>query len=144
MMRFIVLFILVISLSFGASSVYRQGDYVFDTKNHLLWQDTPENTTILKSQADAKKYCEDLVLGKFSSWRLPNRDEYRTIIDMNRKADELTIHRAFKHVLSDHYWTQDRTWRNFFRWGYYVYFKSGTFYYENKTYPKYVRCVHDY
>lgn len=144
MMKVFIVSILFISSLYSATQVYRQGNYVFDKKHNLLWQDTKANIRVLKSQEGAKEYCEKLVLGKFQDWRLPNREEYKTIIDKTRKEDELMIHRAFRYVLSDHYWTSDRTWRNFYRWGYYVYFKSGTFYYENKTYPKYVRCVHNY
>jgi len=143
-MKIIFTLFFIFSSLFAATKVYRQGNFVFDKKHNLLWQDTKENIRVLKSQAGATEYCEKLVLGRFSDWRLPSRDEYLTIIDKTRIDEEMTIHKAFKYNLSDHYWTSDRTWRNFYRWGYYIYFKSGTFYYENKNYPKYVRCVHDY
>ncbi len=37
-----------------------------------------------RNWADAKQYCEDLVLGGYDDWRLPNIDELETIIDYSR------------------------------------------------------------
>lgn len=139
----IIMTFLFLYLWVNGADLYKRGNLVIDKKNNLIWQDEVINTTLLKSQMGASEYCESLQLAGLNKWRLPSRDEYKTIIDKSRLSEELTIKRAFKNVLSDHYWTSDRTWRNFFRWGYFIYFKSGTFYYENKTYPKYVRCVRD-
>ena len=140
-MKILSLLFVIISISF-ASDFFKNGNYVVDKKHNLFWQDTKDNITILKNQAGAVEYCENLTLSGYSDWELPTREQYEYIIDKSRK-DELLINRRFEYVLSDHYWTSDRTWRNFFRWGYFVYFKSGTFYYENKTYPKYLRCVRE-
>ena len=140
-MKKIVFLLIVFTITLFANRFYKNGDYVVDKETKMMWQDTKDNITILKSQAEAIEYCENLTLGGYTDWFLPNRDEFKNIIDMKRKSEEMTIIRRFEYVLADDYWTRDKTWRNFGLWAYYIYFKSGTFYYENKTYLKYVRCA---
>jgi hypothetical protein len=141
-MKNILVLLLTFSVSLFAERFYKSGDsYVIDKKEQMMWQDTRANLSVLKSQEGAIEYCEKLRLGGYDNWVLPSRDDYEHIIDMNRINEEMTIIRKFEYVLKDHYWTNENTWRNFGLWAYFVYFKSGTFYYENKTYPKYVRCV---
>ncbi len=140
-MKILTLLIFFISYSFS-SNFFKNGDYVIDKVHNLYWQDTIDNINILKNQEGAVEYCENLYSSGHSDWVLPTREQYKYIIDKTRK-DEKLINRRFEYILSDHYWTSDRTWRNFYRWGYYIHFKSATFYYENKTYPKYVRCVRE-
>ena len=41
------------------------------------------------------------------------------------------------------YWTDDTLLRMFGYYGHYMNFKNAIVYYENKSYPKYVRCVRD-
>jgi hypothetical protein len=135
----IVYILFLVTLLFGDNFIKQQG-YIVDKQHNLIWQDTKENIVILKNQSDAVQYCQDLVFAGYDDWELPSREQYRYILDKTRD-DELMINRKFKYILKEHYWTRDKTWRNFNRWGYFVYFKSGTFYYNNKSYLKYVRCV---
>jgi hypothetical protein len=138
------IFVLLFSICFtlyGAAFI-KSGNTVVDSVHNLLWQDHLDNTNILKSQAGAVEYCQNLSQSGFSDWRLPSVEEYKYILDKTRK-DEIMINKKFHHIVQDGYWTIDKTWRTLNRYGYYIYFKSGTFYYENKTYPKYVRCVRD-
>jgi hypothetical protein len=137
---FLSLFIFI-SLTLG-NKLVRSGDYVLDDTNRLMWQDSYDTVKVRLDQPNAVKYCEKLSFAGFSDWRLPNREEYKTIIDITRKK-ELKIDKAFKYILPENYWTSDRTWiRNFGLYGYYVYFKSGAIYYQNRTlYKKFVRCV---
>lgn len=140
-MKLFVLFILI-SISLYGSKLVKSGDYVVDKEHNMMWQDTEENVRILVSHIDSDKYCEKLTLGGYTNWRVPSVEDYKYIIDKTRK-DEIMINREFKYILQDDYWTSNRTWRNFGRWGYYIFFKSGNAYYENRTYPKYIRCVRD-
>jgi len=138
----VITFLALFALFVSASKLTRSGDSIIDDQNKLMWQDTRENSKILLTQDHSIEYCEKLNLKGFSDWRLPTVKEYETIIDRKRTRAELMINKAFKFVLRDDYWSQDRTWkRNFGTYGYYVYFKSGAIYYQNRTYPKYVRCV---
>ena len=137
-----LLVLCVCILSLYGSKVYKKGEVVVDTSNKLVWQDTKDNIMLRISQEDAVQYCEDLVFSGLKDWRLPSVEEYKTIIDKTR-PDENMIKKIFYYNLPDNYWASDRTWiRNFGRYGYYIFFKSGTAYYQNRTYKKFVRCVH--
>lgn len=132
----------ICALTIFAAKLTRSGNYVIDDKNKLMWQDVRDNTKILVTQDNAIAYCEKLNLGGFRDWKLPTIKNYETIINKKRTRTQLMINKAFKYVKRDDYWSSDRTWiRNFGAYGYYVFFKSGTVYYQNRTYPKYVRCV---
>ena len=134
--------LLIVANLLLANKLTKSGDYVIDDANKLMWQDTKENIKILLTQEDANKYCENLNLGGFRDWKLPSVKNYKTIIEKKSKRSLLKINKAFKYTKRDNYWAKDRTWiRNFGEYGYYVYFKSGTIYYQNRTYSKYVRCV---
>jgi hypothetical protein len=140
-MKLLLLTLLLSSIIFGAK-LTRSGEYVIDDQNKLMWQDNYDTVKIRLSQPEAIEYCENLSFAGFSDWHLPSSDEYKTIIDLTRK-DELMINHAFKYILPEDYWANDRTWlRNFGRYGYFVFFKSGTIYYQNRfAYKKFVRCV---
>jgi hypothetical protein len=137
MNKLYLIFIIPIFLN---ASLTRSTNFVYDTKNGKIWQDAQENITLRLSHEDAIKYCEDLQIAGKSNWHLASKDEYNLIIDKNRK-DEHKINKAFHYSMPVDYWTSDTTWRNFGRYAYYVFFKSGAIYYDNKTYKKFVRCV---
>lgn len=141
-MKLSILFFLILTNITFANRLIKSGDYVLDDANRLMWQDTYDNVKIRLDQPNAVEYCENLRFAGFSDWRLPTREEYKLIIDKTRK-DEIMINPAFKYILPEKYWTVDRTWvRNFGLYGYFVYFKSGAIYYQNRTlYKKFVRCV---
>ncbi len=138
-----ILAILVISfISLFSANIFKSGSYVNDKENNLQWQDVRDNTIMLGSQEKAVEYCEQLSLGGYTNWRLPSKDECEYIVDKTRE-DEKMINKAFQYVIQEGYWTSSRTWRSFGRYGYYFHIKSGTLYYENRSYPKFFRCVRD-
>jgi len=140
----IFMIIFISSIYLFSANLTKSGDYVIDKKHHMMWQDTQDNINIVTSHIKASSYCEKLKLGGYSNWRVPTREDYKYIIDKTREQDEEPmINRAFEYTLLADYWIADRTWRNFGRWGYYIFFKSGAIYYENRTYPKLIRCVRD-
>jgi hypothetical protein len=53
------------------------------------------------------------------------------------------INQAFQNIINESYWTSSRTWQSFGRYGYYFFIKSGTLYYENRSYPKFFRCIRE-
>ena len=133
-------FILLLAPLFLSANLTRSTNFVYNTSNGAIWQDSKENITLRLSYKDAINYCKSLKIAGKSNWHLASRDEYNSIIDKTRK-DEHQIDKAFKYSLPVDYWTSDITWRNFGRYAYYVFMKSGAIYYDNKTYKKFVRCV---
>lgn len=141
-MKFLVfIFVFIVNFTY-ASQLVKSGDYVIDDANRLMWQDSYDTVKVRLDQPNAVEYCENLQFAGFNDWRLPSREEYKLIIDKTR-TDEIMINKAFKYILPENYWTKDRTWiRNFGLYGYFVFFKSGAIYYQNRTaYKKFVRCV---
>jgi hypothetical protein len=58
--------------------------YWNDPETNLTWQDPQKDAYKLGDEApgqpDAVRYCEELVLGGYDDWRLPDIDELRTLI----------------------------------------------------------------
>ena len=64
-----------------------QYSYWIDPATNLTWQN-PQKDAYTKddgglTQPDAIRYCEELVLGGYDDWRLPNIDELRTVLRGN-------------------------------------------------------------
>ena len=79
---------------------------VIDKKTNLSWQDNyVDNNQIIPhmSWEESIKYCEDLKLGNKNDWRLPNKNEFLSIIDYKNK----TIDSIFQKNSSNnsYYWT---------------------------------------
>jgi len=142
-MKNIIVLLLISSALFGVG-MRKSGDTVVDNKHQLIWQDHPHNVKVFLTHEHAVTYCADLDQSGATNWRLPTVEEYKYIIDKSRVDEELMIDRAFYHIVQGDYWADDRTWmRNFGKYAYYVFFKSGSIYYQNRSYAKYVRCVRD-
>ncbi|MEA2017375.1 MAG: DUF1566 domain-containing protein [Campylobacterota bacterium] len=140
-----ILFILFTStILLFAIKLTKSGDYVIDDTHKIMWQDSMENVKVRVTHKKAIEYCDKLSANGFSDWRLPSKEEYTYIVDKSRIKKEIMIDKSFKYVLQDDYWAADRTWiRNFGRYAYYIFIKSGSIYYQNRTYEKFVRCVRD-
>lgn len=136
----IIILALISFVFLFSKQMYKNSNFVVDKKHNLMWQDHRENTKILISHIKASTYCDELKLGGFANWRIPSINEYKYIIDKSR-GNKPMINKAFRHILADGYWAKNRTWRTLGKYGYYVFFKSGAIYYQNRTYPKYIRCV---
>ena len=127
-----------------ATKLTKSGDYIIDDTHKIMWQDSIENIKIRLMHDEAIDYCDKLSTDGFSDWRLSSTQEYTYIIDKSRIKEEIMINKTFKYVMKDDYWASDRTWvRNFGRYAYYIFIKSGSIYYQNRTYKKFVRCVRD-
>jgi hypothetical protein len=140
----IIFIILLNSLFLFSSELVKSGDTIVDKKHNLIWQDHKDNIRVIVTHEHAIEYCNKLSQSGSTNWRVPSIKEYKYILDKSRDKEELMINRAFYYINQGDYWASDRTWlRNFGLYAYYIYFKSGTVYYQNRTYPKYIRCVRD-
>ena len=135
-----LLFLVVTFNVLIAQNLVKNSSYVIDKENSLFWQDKLVNVNIRKSHDEAIKYCKDLRLGEYDNWKLPTVKQYKTIIN---KENEIAIKKQFKYILPVDYWTIDTRWQSLNRYAYYIFFKSGSVYYNNKSQLKFVRCVRE-
>lgn len=105
----------------------------------LMWQDDSSVTTIKKDWNEAKPYCENLTLGGYSDWRLPNIFELSTLID-NTKSEEPYVVDGIKNIDSNDYWSSTTYAEDTGDAGV-VYFSSGNGDWYYKAISRYVRCV---
>ncbi|CAN2042770.1 exported hypothetical protein [Candidatus Magnetomoraceae bacterium gMMP-15] len=109
---------------------------VIDTKTGLMWQ---QATSDRMNWKDALAYCENLTLGGYSDWRLPNIKELVSIIDLKNYYPAIdTIH--FPDTVSSYYWSSVSYAANTNR-AWVVYFHSGGDDGHNKSNSDYVRAV---
>ncbi len=140
MLKYLLLLILFLE-SLSADKFYRTANTVTDKVNFLMWQDNDAAATVMLTHKEALEYCENLVLESYDNWRLPTIKELELIVD--KKNDPFYIAKIFKNKKASGYWAKDTVTRtlNFYAW--YMNFISGTPYYYNRDYNKYVRCVRD-
>jgi len=120
-------------------------EVVFDTTTKKMWQDDSKVKDInyKVSWEAAIEVCENLDLGGFTDWRLPNKNELNTIVDLS-KYDPSLSEIFIKYDLSS-YWSStnygnstalNKAWS--------INFTTGdTRADQTKTELLYVRCVRD-
>lgn len=73
-----------------------------DTVSNLLWQN---NEVVVQNWENASLYCENLTLGGYEDWRLPNYDELQSIIDYS--AYRPAVHEIFRgNTPNSTFWTK--------------------------------------
>lgn len=111
---------------------------VTDHKTGLQWQDDYGGAIKLDEWNDAIAYCENLSLGGYADWRLPNIRELLSIADRSRS--DPAIDPVFQSVSSGGYWSST-TFADSTGFAWYVYFYDGFSAYNVKGDDGYVRCV---
>ena len=109
---------------------------VNDTKTGLMWQDDAVGSTM--TWANAITTCENLTLGGYSDWRLPNIRELKSIVDKTRANPAISPN--FTAIASNYYWSST-TNASVPSFAWFVYFGNGDVVWDDKTYSNYVRCV---
>ena len=138
-MKFLaVVFVLI---TFLDASITRKVniEVVLDSKNNLMWVDDTSVIKLKKTHEDATAYCEDLIFAGYSNWRIPELEEFETIVDKNNYKNY--IKKGFKYNVPDGYWARKAHWRTLWFYADYMHFISGTPYYDSRHKTKYVRCV---
>jgi len=114
-------------------------DIVTDLTTGLQWQDDDAEGSTNGDWTSAIDYCENtLVLGGYSDWRLPNRNELYSIVDFSQW--DPAIYPVFETSSSSNYWSSS-VGASHTSYAWYVNFYFGSTYYRTKTYDNYVRCV---
>lgn len=100
------------------------GSNVYDNLTGLIWQKYLDNST--RDWEGCITYCNNLVYGGFSDWRLPNRRELFSLVDFSEVNPCLPDGHPFVNVkhTSVYYWTSSTymgstflKWRIEFRYG---------------------------
>jgi len=93
----------------ASAKIYKrnnESNIVTDVTTGLDWQDTEFNAQSIEMNRDeAIEYCENLVLGSYNDWRLPNINELKSIISFsksNRAFDSVFTYTDFEKY---HRWT---------------------------------------
>jgi len=121
---------------------------VRETNTDLLWQkcgsgQTPPSCTGASGTftwTGAIAYCESLTLAGKSDWRLPNKNELRTIFDFKATSTPHLSPSFFPNSPSDPFWSStSRASPNTDAWS--VWFDNGSFPLLGKSSPNHVFCV---
>lgn len=141
-MKYIFIFVLLFNFCF--SSTMQRDDslnIVIDQENRLMWMDDISILKFQKNHEDAVKYCQTLSFSGFEDWRIPEIEELQLIVD--KTNEKSYINRAFKYNFKDGFWARKAHWRTLWFYADYMYFVSGTPYYDSRHKLKFVRCVRD-
>lgn len=87
-----IFFIFAFSLINNLNAQYIRDDIkeiVKDTDTLLVWQDNSDAKDIEKDWEGAIDYCEDLSLGGYDDWRLPNFNELYGLADRTKISPAL-------------------------------------------------------
>jgi len=152
-------FFIVVNTVFANNFIRdNQNNIVLDTTTNLMWQDDQSIQEIEKNWGEAIDYCENNVtLGGYDDWRLPNSFELNSIVDRTRispvlnytfKYPNISINNVFwssssKYNDDDHAWVIEFTRGTFS--GYYIK-DDGNYDYlgVNKNDDShFIRCVRD-
>jgi uncharacterized membrane protein YhaH (DUF805 family) len=113
-------------------------DIFYDATTGLMWQDSNDAKTVQKEWQGAQEYCSNLSLSGYSDWRLPEYNEFLSIVNYSRYNP--AIKDGFKNVKSDGYWSSSGS-PDYTSLAWSVFFDSGGTLTNNKNTWAYVRCV---
>jgi hypothetical protein len=124
---------------------------VTDNLTGLMWEQKTDdggsrdkdNTYTWK---DALAYCENLILGNYSDWRMPMPKEFERLVDLTKSSPPTIDIAYFPNTGSGLYWTGTTCSGCHRRKAFAEDFNTGRLYYGNKYYEgvyyeNYVRCV---
>jgi hypothetical protein len=123
---------------------------VTDNLTGLMWEQKTDDGSsrdkdITFTWKDALAYCENLTLGSFSDWRLPNPKELERIVDLGA-ANPAVDTTYFSDTSNGLYWTGTSCSKCHKRKAFTIDFSDGELYYGNKVkdsayLENYTRCV---
>lgn len=75
---------------------------VLDKRTGLVWEESPDATP--RTWTDATRYCVDKTVGGTIGWRLPSREELKSLFDLSMAPPFLPVS-IFGDVQSTTYWS---------------------------------------
>jgi hypothetical protein len=121
----------------GTAQFTDNGDEtVTDNLTGLMWAENA-NLDGAKTWTDALTYCNDLSLGGYDDWRLPNLNELRSLFDPTLSAPYLPAGHPFDGVQSE-YWSSTTGRAGWTTYAWYVWLANGYVGLATKTSTNYV------
>jgi len=108
---------------------------VTDHRTGLVWEQADDGQT--RNWDAANQYCDDLVLGGHSDWRLPSMDELQTLIDLSRHHPAID---PMFFCRSGNYWSSSSV-AGYTEAAWFADFSYGYLDWLTKPLTYYVRCV---
>jgi|GEM_PF-1304373 len=125
----------------GAQPAYQDNGNgtVTDKVTGLMWQQQDDGTE--RAWQDAMGYCDNLTLGGYDDWRLPEIFELETLVDYSIPLPGPTINMSyFPNTVSTYYWSST-TYATYTDNAWLVNFNASSVYYLNKPGSRCARCV---
>lgn len=135
--NFTIFFLIIININLFASFIKKE-NIIIDSRTNLMWQDDSDAKNNNRIWRQALKYCENLTLGGYTNWRLPNVIELASIVDNNKHNP--STHRIFENVISDNYWSSTSA-SSYASYAWAIEFYLGRHSWESKPSLQYIRCV---
>lgn len=109
-------------------------EVVLDSKNKKIYYDsTPSKKMDHKS---AMAYCKEMNYLGYSDWRLPSKEELKSLFDLSRSY--ISVKHAFQNIQKGIYWSSTKDRRDD---AYYVDFDLGRYSTASFDHKFYVICV---
>lgn len=99
-MKMVLVFLIAFSFLYADFNRDDSIGIVIDNTTGLQWQDDTSGIVMMRSTA--LSYCEELELGSFKDWRLPNINELKSIAD---KDAQPSVDSIFQYILPKKYWS---------------------------------------
>ena len=137
MMKSILSLFLLTGILYSAELSRNSDGIVSDSSTSLEWQDN--TSSVQKTWSSAISYCEDLSLGGYDDWRLPNRNELLSILDYNKYGPAIKEN-VFQNITSDKYFSSSTFALSDIK-AWLVDFRVGDMISKTKSSNLYVLCV---
>ncbi|MBF0257949.1 MAG: VWA domain-containing protein [Desulfamplus sp.] len=111
---------------------------ITDLNTGLMWQKSDDGEK--RTWEEALEYSEDLTLGKYSDWRLPNIRELETIVDLTTYSPAINQGYFTVGLQNSGYWSGS-SYISGAQGAWALYSGSGVVYARKKDYTNSVRCV---
>ncbi|NOQ31903.1 MAG: DUF1566 domain-containing protein [Helicobacteraceae bacterium] len=125
--------LLLVASTLNAERIFK------DKATSLIWQDHQDNVNLSITYPKSQTYCDELVIGKYSNFRLPTMNELQSIVDY--KQYDPAILKGFDYVSNEYYWTTTPFADDPQKVVWLIHFKKGERTVKDKHYDRHVRCV---
>ena len=109
-----------------------------DNTTGLTWQRQDDGNR--RTWQAALNYCENLILGGASDWKVPDVKELQSIADYTKFSPAIDT-TVFPGTLSGYYWSSSSYYGSNTNYAWIVFFDHGLVYYVYEGYSYYARCV---